>query len=61
MMLKEILETLKNPETPFEYVMLVCTVVSICSLVILGTYTVILFVYKMFPVVRDFFNLIFGT
>lgn len=60
-MLKEIFEILKKPETPFDYVILVCIFVSICSLVILGTYTVVLFVCKMFPVVRDFFNLIFGT
>jgi len=60
-MLKEILEILKKPQTPFDYVILVCIFVSICSLVILGAYTVILFVYKMFPVVSDFFNLIFGT
>ena len=60
-MLKEIFETLKNPETPFEWVVAVCILFSILSLVILGTYTVILFVCKMFPVVSDFWDLIFGT
>jgi hypothetical protein len=60
-MLKEIIEILKKPELSFEYVIMICNMVCIGSLVILVGYIVVFFVLKMFPVVPVFWNLIFGT